>query len=191
MIEAHSDGFSYSGGTVIPYEDPVFEVKKPSKADVMLVIDVSGSMGNYSRIDNAAEAARSYVYRSEEGSYVGIVQFDHSATLVAGLTEITDDYTSRRDLANKVPETDTDGMTSIGAGMREAKVELNASTTGHSKVMLLLTDGEENEEPWIATVLPEIITSNIKVYCVGLAAAYDSITRYACGKISHTGESLI
>lgn len=174
VIEAHSDGFSYSGGTVIPYEDPVFEVKKASKADVMLVIDVSGSMGNYSRIDNASQAARSYIYRSEEGCYVGIVQFDDTATLVEGLTEITDEYTSRRDLADKVPETDTGGWTSIGAGMRIAKDELNVSTTGHSKVMLLLTDGDENEEPWIATVLPEIIASNIKVYCVGLAAASSS-----------------
>ncbi len=169
VIEAHSDGFKYSGGETILYDDPVFEVKKPSKADVVLVMDVSGSMGNYGRIENAAQAAKSFVYRTEQGSYIGIVQFDITATTEKGLTEITD-HTSRTSIVDKIPESDTGLRTSIGAGMQKAKEMLDGSISGNKKVILLLTDGDENEEPWIATVLPGIVAADINVHSVGLSA---------------------
>jgi Mg-chelatase subunit ChlD len=172
VIEAHSDGFKHSGGTTITYKDPVFETKKASKADIVLVIDVSGSMGYYDRIDNAARAAKNFVDRTEQGSYVAVVKFDDTATLEKGLTEITDDA-SRTAIKNKIPTSDSDGTTSIGGGMQKAKDELDSSTSGLNQVMMLLTDGEENTSPMIADVLPSIEASNIKVYCIGLGAASD------------------
>lgn len=171
-IEDHADGFKYSGGTTIVYSDPVFEVKKASKADIVLVIDVSGSMDSYSRIDNAARAAKNFVDRTEQGSYVAVVSFDDTAATEIGLTEITDED-SRTDVKDEVPTDDSGGTTSIGAGMQQAKALLDASDHELNKVMVLLTDGEENEDPRIADVLDSIVDANIKVYAVGLGAASD------------------
>ena len=173
VIESHADGFQYTGGTTIAYTDPVFEVKKVDDADIVLVVDVSGSMGSYSRIENASRAAENFVDRTAQGSYVGVVKFDDTASLEKSLTEITDNA-SRTSVKNKVPDSDSGGTTSIGAGMQTAATELNGSTTGNNKVMVLLTDGEENEAPWIADVLPGIVSAGIKVYSVGLGAASDS-----------------
>ena len=172
VIEAHADGFKYTGGTTITYTDPVFEVKKASKADIVLVIDVSGSMGEYSRIDNAARAAKNFVERTEQDSYVAVVKFDDTASTEIGLTKITD-ANSRTTVKNKVPTSNSDGTTSIGAGMNKAKELLDASTHNLNKVMVLLTDGEENTAPYIADVLPNVVSANIKVYAIGLGAASD------------------
>jgi Mg-chelatase subunit ChlD len=172
VIEAHADGFKYTGGTTIAYSDPVFEVKKVSKADIVLVIDVSGSMDSYSRIDNAARAAKNFVDRAEQDSYVAVVKFDSTASTEIGLTKITDDA-SRTTIKNEIPTDDSGGSTSIGAGMQQAKGILDASTHNLNKVMVLLTDGEENTDPMIADVLQDVVDANIKVYSVGLGAASD------------------
>ena len=173
VIEAHADGFKYSGGTTIGYSDPVFEVKKASKSDIVLVIDVSGSMGDFSRIDNAARAAENFVDRTEQDSYIAVVKFDDTASTEKGLTKITD-AASRTSIKDKIPNTDSNGDTSIGAGMQEAKSLLDASTNNLNKVMVLLTDGEENSAPWISDVLSDIEAAGIKVYAIGLGAASDA-----------------
>jgi len=173
VIEAHADGFEYTGGTTITDTAPEFEVKKASKADIVLVIDVSGSMDSFERIDNAARAAKNFVDRTEQDSYIAVVSFDDEASTEKELTEITDDA-SRTSIKDEIPTDDSGGTTSIGAGMQKAKGLLDASTHNLNKVMVLITDGEENEDPRIATVLPTVVAANIKVYAVGLGAASDT-----------------
>ena len=172
VIGAHADGFKYTGGTTITYADPDFEVKKASKADIVLVMDVSPSMSLYSRIDNAERAAENFVDRTEQDSYIAVVTFNESATLKKGLTKITDDA-SRTSIKDEVPTSTSGSSTSIGAGMQKAKDELDASTHNLNQVMVLLTDGEENTDPLIADVLQGIEDAGIKVYAIGLSAASD------------------
>lgn len=171
VIGQHTDGFKYTGGTKITYKDPVFKIKKAGKPDIILVIDVSGSMSG-TPLTNCVSAAKNFIDRAEVGSYIGIVQFSDNASLLLGLTEVKDNA-SRTTIKNSLPTT-TINMTSIGAGMQTAMNALKASTTGHKKVMALLTDGGENTSPYISSVLPSVVAAKIKVYSVGLGAASDS-----------------
>lgn len=170
-IEAHADGFRSSGGTPVASKDPVFRVMKAGKPDTVLVIDVSGSMSG-TKLANAITAARNFVDRSEVGSALGVVQFSTTATLLLALTAVTDDA-SRARIKAALP-TGTVANTSIGAGMQTALAALQASTSGHKKVMVLLTDGEENTRPMIADVLPSVVAANVRVYAIGLGAGSDA-----------------
>lgn len=170
VINTHGDGFKYTGGTKLAYVDPVFEVKKAKKSNVMLVLDVSGSMAG-SAIQNSATAARSFVDKAEVGTFIGVVKFSTTSTLLKALTEITDDA-SRTAIKNTIPTTTT-GTTCIGCGLLTAQTALNALVNGRPKVIALMSDGGENETPYISAVLPGLIADNIIVSSVGLGAYSD------------------
>ena len=69
-------------------------------------------------------------------------------------------------VAERVAET-------LGYDIVSREVLLDASNHELNKVMVLLTDGEENTDPRIADVLDSIVDANIKVYAVGLGAGSD------------------
>jgi calcium-activated chloride channel regulator 4 len=171
VINVHADGIKMSGGTTISYKDPVFEVKKAGKAEVILVLDVSGSMSG-SPIQNAAAAARSFVDRAEEGTWIGVVSFSTSASLLLGLTEVKD-AASRAPIKAAIPTT-TVSLTCIGCGMQTALNTLNGSPRNMSQMMALLTDGGENVSPRIADVLPSVVAAGVTVNTIGLGAAADA-----------------
>ena len=170
VINTHADGFKYTGGSKLVYADPVFEVKKAKKSNVMLVLDVSGSMAG-SPIQNSATAARSFVDKAEVGTFIGVVKFSTTSTLLKALTEITDDA-SRTAIKSAIP-TGTENYTCIGCGLQTAQTALNGLANGRPKVIALMTDGGENEAPYISAVLPGLIADNIIVSSVGLGAYSD------------------
>ena len=138
-IEANGDGFKMTGGTTVTYADPTFELKKAAKADIVIVIDVSGSMDSYSRLTNAVSAAKIFIDSVEAGCNVGIVQFSDTASQLLPLTAVTN-AASRTTIKAALPSS-TINMTSIGAGLQSAAAILNASVSGQNKVIVLLTDG--------------------------------------------------
>ncbi len=118
-----------------------------NQADVILVIDVSGSMQatdvQPSRLDAATTAARSLITALPVNARVGLVKFNERADLVAPLTDNRSDVTAALDTLRP------GGGTAIGDGINLAVQQLGrrsaASAARQSPAMIvLLTDGSSN-----------------------------------------------
>jgi Ca-activated chloride channel family protein len=154
--------------------------------DIILCMDVSGSMGSRdvlpSRLDAAKQVAEQFI-RSRPVDRIGIVIFSGEAYSQVPLT--TDKNTlitevraleSRRYLA--------DG-TVIGEGLATA-VDRLAGSTGKSKVIILLTDGKEDPpetrliDP--LTALDIAKSKGVKVYTIGMGAGPSAIVELTPAK---------
>ncbi len=116
--------------------------------DVLLAFDVSSSMAaedlarGRSRLALAREAARAFVDARPEDR-LGLVAFARWPELVCPLTR---DHAALLDLLERVTTVTSDGpedATGIGAAVAKAAETLGRAP-GRSRVVVLLTDGEEN-----------------------------------------------
>lgn len=143
--------------------------------DIMLCMDVSGSMGSRdilpSRLDAAKEMAVEFV-RNRPADRIGLVIFSGESFTQCPLT------TDRNTLIAQIQTLESrkylaDG-TVIGEGLATAVDRLSKSNSA-SKVIILLTDGKEDPP---ATRLIDPLTAleiakaqRVKVYTIGLSAA--------------------
>lgn len=147
--------------------------------DIVLCMDVSGSMGSTdiapSRMDAAKEVAEEFV-RSRPVDRIGLVIFSGESFTQCPIT------TDRNTLITQIQSLEsrkylTDG-TVIGEGLATAVDRL--STTGSkSKVIILLTDGKE-DPPETRLIDPltalEIAKSKqVKVYTIGMSAGPSTV----------------
>ena len=145
----------------------------PSNADVMLVIDKSGSMGYSQYIDPAKTAAKQFIDFMNLNDKVGVVSFNNSATLNYQLTDILNDNIKSQAKA-QVDNIYASGNTSIGAGLQVAQDQLVKSGDPHHPwAIVLLSDGYENTAPMVSTVLPTIFSSKTKVHTIALGPDSD------------------
>lgn len=133
----------------VPLGDPVtiqldFGAECPGEetvVDVMLVLDVSGSMEGQ-KIQDARDAALAFLDVLPPGpARVGLVTFDHR---IMGRVPLSVDYAPlRSELAAMV----ADGGTDIAAGIAAATEELRGRRAGATAVMIVMTDGFNNNGP--------------------------------------------
>ncbi len=133
----------------LPLGDPVtvrldFGAECPSEdglVDVVLVLDVSGSMDGQPIVD-AREAALVFLDILRPGpARVGLVTFDH---VIVSRQPLTDDYSPlRADLAAMRAR----GGTDIAAGIRAAAELVLARRPGATPVIIVMTDGFNNDGP--------------------------------------------
>jgi Ca-activated chloride channel family protein len=114
-----------------------------SGADVMLVIDVSGSMAatdlQPTRLAAATNAARQFIDSLPDGAQVGVVSFSQGASVVAPLSE--DRGRADDALARLTPQ----GGTAIGDGLNAALSQLGQRPAESAPgLVVLLSDGESN-----------------------------------------------
>ncbi|HEX4875577.1 MAG TPA: VWA domain-containing protein [Chitinophagaceae bacterium] len=147
--------------------------------DIVLCMDVSGSMGSRdilpSRMEVAKEVAEEFV-RSRPVDRIGLVIFSGESFTQCPVT------TDRNTLITQIQNLEsrrylTDG-TVIGEGLATAVDRLSQSS-GKSKVIILLTDGKE-DPPETRLIDPltalEIAKSKgVKVYTIGMSAAASSV----------------
>lgn len=147
--------------------------------DIILCMDVSGSMGSRdilpSRIEVAKEVAEEFV-RSRPVDRIGLVIFSGESFTQCPIT------TDRNTLITQIQTLESrrhliDG-TVIGEGLATAVARLSKSD-GKSKVIILLTDGKE-DPPETRLIDPltalEIAKSKkVKVYTIGMSAAASTI----------------
>jgi hypothetical protein len=157
-------------------------IARPTVA-VMLTLDQSGSMDDpagttgLKRIDVIHSAAQHFAQLAQPNNGIGVVRFDTTAYPVADPTypglAVTKIGTGglldpgRTQIVNAVlaHHTNPAGMTSIGAGVQEARSTLTPVTGYDDKAMIVFTDGLENTPPMIADVLPSIDT---RTFAIGL-----------------------
>lgn len=116
---------------------------RPEDADVVLIMDVSGSMKKDDRLWHAQEAAISFIRKllpqgvNTENVRVALVSFSDEAYVVSSFTKDV----SR--LVDNVWTLQASGATNTQAGVHQARVLLNNSHAPQ-KHIVLLADGEAN-----------------------------------------------
>jgi hypothetical protein len=118
-------------------------------ADNVLVIDKSGSMGNFSKMDSARLAARLYVDSWRPGDKIGVESFNDTVTLDMQLKDWTTDpppapIGSREEAFDAIDALAAAGGTAIGDGLMGGWDELKArGNSVHDWALILLSDGLE------------------------------------------------
>lgn len=161
-----------------PFPKRIESCKTP--VDVMLLLDVSGSMNDDSDdppqpITNAKEAAAAFVNRLEMEDRSGAVSFATDAKNISPLT-ISHPNTHGAVLDVAISSEEESGVTNIGAGLALADSELGSARHNPDarKVMILLTDGRANapEEPggeeFALTAASAAKEHDVTFYTIGL-----------------------
>jgi Ca-activated chloride channel family protein len=158
-------------GLLTAAADPVLnlEVARES-SNVMLVIDVSGSMQatdvQPSRLDAARSAARTLIDQLPGSARVGLVSFNERAALLSPLTQ------DRQAVGAALENLRPGGSTAIGSGLELALQQLPTRTASTSRqapsMIVLLTDGSSNAgiDPLVAA--QEAKTAGIPVDTIGI-----------------------
>ena len=110
---------------------------KPTTSDVVLVIDTSGSMKDYGRMQAAKDAANAFVDKllPSDNTRIGVASFASNANALQPLTN------DPADLRRKINSLRADGGTFTQAGVRQARAMLQNSDADN-KHIVLLSDGE-------------------------------------------------
>lgn len=158
---------------VASYANPIVHHQKKvyvsHGTDLLFVIDVSPSMaakdiGGIQRIEAAKQCIKS-LSESNEGFQLGLVEMAKDASLVVPLTL---DYGTFFDRLNNIVIGEMGDGTAIGIGLSSAVYHL-ADSSAPNKVIILITDGENNAgsiHPYTAAKL--IKDQNISFYVLGV-----------------------
>lgn len=151
-----------------PQRRYVRQVIESEGIDIVLALDVSGSMLaedlKPNRIDAAREVAMDFV-STRPGDRIGLVIFSgESFTLVP----VTPDYTTLRSQIAELRSGMLRDGTAIGSGLATAVDRLRA-LPGESRIVILLTDGVNNAgniDPLTALAIAK--TYHVRVYTIGV-----------------------
>ncbi|KAJ1171270.1 hypothetical protein NDU88_003135, partial [Pleurodeles waltl] len=148
-----------------PPAPPTFALLQSRDRVLCLVLDTSGSMGSYNRINRLQQASELFLLQIiEEGSKVGIVSFASSAYITSELRQIMNDNV-RKTLVSYLPKT-ASGGTNICAGIRKGFEVNGRSGYTDGTELVLLTDGEDGSNT--AGCFPDVKNSGAIVHVVAL-----------------------
>ncbi|XP_003515633.1 calcium-activated chloride channel regulator 4A-like, partial [Cricetulus griseus] len=143
-VISSSEDFLSSMPTETPPLPPTFSLLKISERVICLVLDVSGSMSGYDRLNRMNQAAQYFVMQIiEDGSWVGMVHFHIQASIKSQLIQIHND-TQRSQLLKYLPKV-ASGGTSICSGIQSAfEVFKTGGFQKDGAEIVLLSDGEDS-----------------------------------------------
>lgn len=169
-VISNSEDFKNTTPTEMLPSPPFFSLLRISDRIVCLVLDVSGSMGSYDRLNRMNQAAKFFLQQIlESRSWVGMVHFHSSATIKSELIQINSDV-ERNQLLETLP-TSAGGGTSICSGIRTAfQVFKNKGFQTGGTDILLLSDGEDSTA---SACLAEVKDSGAIVYFIALGEFAD------------------
>ena len=110
--------------------------------DMVVVLDRSGSMSADNRLPYAKSAIKELLSRLNESDRFGLVTFDTSAQIVTPLSALTADFRAQE--SSVVDSLTTGGSTNLSGGLDLAKSLLTGSSSGRTRKVILLSDGEAN-----------------------------------------------
>jgi Ca-activated chloride channel family protein len=138
--------------------------------DIVLVLDISGSMlaedFNPNRLEAAKQVAEEFI-DGRTGDRIGLVIFSAQSFTQCPLTS---DYSVLKNLLREVKNGMIEDGTAIGLGLANAVNRLKESKA-KSKVVILLTDGVNNRgeiDPLTAAKIA--VTYGVRVYTIGVGA---------------------
>lgn len=123
-----------------PMAVPTAAVYQPS--DIIVVLDRSGSMAAENKLPYAKEAVRSVVEQLQAADRFALVTFASYATVNTALTHVS--AAMREQIAAQLDSLRPGDATNISDGLLKARDLLEGSTSGRSRRIILLSDGETN-----------------------------------------------
>ena len=143
----------------------VTEVENPQR-DIYLVIDVSGSMADQSKITFAKNAASEFVntFQLDESSdyRIGVISFESRVNILA---KLTDEPSGLKDAISRLH---AKGGTAMGVAISTADNLLSQETRPDvRKTVLLLTDGMSNEGIHPIPAAQDAKGNGITIFAVG------------------------
>lgn len=177
------------------------KLKTSEPLDIMLTIDRTGSMSG-DRIAAAIASGQLFFDLIPTGANhkAGLVSFaapnclpntplDDKATVDIELDDVTD--TLKTNAQNLIGNIVASGLTSIGTGLIKSMQQIIKNGAPlHRKVIILLSDGKENCQPFVSEILP-LLYKEYRVHTVGLGGSINSslmqkISDDTHGTFSHT-----
>ncbi|XP_070377011.1 calcium-activated chloride channel regulator 1-like isoform X2 [Dermacentor albipictus] len=138
--------------------------QKPGKSmRTVLVLDVSRSMKEHKRLETLKEALDGFLLRSLDNMVqLAIVTFSTTAKVQHPMMAVSQRTVKGfREALNKLTP---DRRTCIGCGLQCALEVLNThSESPEGASIVLLTDGVENEQPYIHDVWPQLLAAKVEV----------------------------
>lgn len=117
-------------------------VKK--QADVMLLIDVSGSMETDNKIELAKQAAEAFVNNMEPTNRVGLAVFNQGIELRVPMNNVE---TNRQQVINSIRSLRAEGGTALYAALAEIVGVMNDQADGDRiRAVVLLSDGADTSD---------------------------------------------
>ncbi|RME54604.1 VWA domain-containing protein [Candidatus Woesearchaeota archaeon] len=163
---------------ILGFADPHIPLKQTKEGvNVVLVLDVSGSMQatDYkpSRLEAAKSAAGILVKSLHEKDDVGVVIFESGATTAAYLSPYKDKVYDK--LMSIKPR---DGRTALGDGLALG-IDMATSIPNKKKIIVLLSDGVSNAGVISPSEAVQYAKSNkIQVYTIGLGSEGKTVLGY-------------
>ena len=143
-----------------------------STADIVLIIDSSGSMVRTDPGDLRLKAASQLIDLADPDVQIGIVDFDYWPKRLAWLTFANDE--GKDALKRAVERIDSSGDTDIAAGLQLGAEILQASTTFTARrAAVLLTDGFDSDPKSLEEYVGSYVTNGWSVYTIGLDSSGD------------------
>ncbi len=116
-------------------------VKK--QADILLLIDVSGSMGQENRLEQAKQAALVFIDRLDTNNRVGLAVFDTTINMLVPLDNLESNQNTLRDAINSLQPL---GGTALFDAVGNTVQTLNAADeSDRIRAVVLLSDGQDTE----------------------------------------------
>jgi hypothetical protein len=177
-LTAPSSG--YSPEPTLPSNMPLTIVREViPETRYELVLDRSGSMAG-SKISQLKVGANFWIDYVNSGENLGIVSYSTTANLDLQLSKVPDNLSQATTWRNNghsiVDALQPDDRTAIGDALRIAYNNIIGQQLAATQVIILFTDGLQNEGVERAEdVLPDIISAGIRVYTIGVGNDQDSI----------------
>jgi len=155
--------------TYDPRLRPWYVAAASGPKDVVLVLDTSGSMGSYNRLNIMKDAAKYVINTLSVGDYVSVITFntDASSLISSRLQRVRD--IDRSTISAKIDALVANGNTNFYDGFKLAfdtirqSVQVYEQTAGCQKAILFLTDGMNNG-PVGADALMSYISTETQYY---------------------------
>ncbi len=144
-------------------------------ADVVLVLDISGSMTG-SKLAAACEAIRRFCTRPQStATAVGLVTFESTAVVAVPVQPIAQAVPA---IESAIRSVSAGGGTALFDAATAAVAELErAAGPGHLRAVLLLTDGEENKsQNTLSEARTALDHANATVFAIAYGADADEAT---------------
>jgi von Willebrand factor type A domain/Bacterial TSP3 repeat len=136
-------------------------------ADVVLVIDSSGSMVQNDPSNLRLTAARNFVQSMKSTDRVAVVDFDSAARTAIGFSN------NKTLISNAIGTIDSSGGTDIGAGIQQAlSLFSTLGSTSSNKAVILLTDGDG---PYTQSLTTQMANQGIRAFTIGLTGAVKDV----------------
>jgi L-Lysine epsilon oxidase N-terminal/von Willebrand factor type A domain len=180
---AYETGADIAPGAVVQFTDsnggsysiPVMgQTGAPTTSAIALVLDLSTSMTDdrgdgFSKLEGLKEAVEMLLTLADDLSGVGVAPFSSNALSTQAVLKLGEvqpsSLTGRQTIHNFVDALSVVSATSIGDGLVSGRAVLSGATGYDRHVLLVVTDGLENQPVWIRDVAATI---DDLTYAVGI-----------------------